>query len=140
MAKFPAPVLNSTSNSSAEYRGPVLINPGGPGGSGVDYLLAGAAGFTTILGPQFDVIGFDPRGSLSFFSSYLRRRLKRTVTYRRQSLNAASVLLQNSRRTRPVRAMARLRKRHHPRAVQVIPGPGSAGEGARYGHSKASHH
>ncbi|KJA18178.1 hypothetical protein HYPSUDRAFT_45494 [Hypholoma sublateritium FD-334 SS-4] len=44
------------------YRGPILINPGGPGGSGVDVVLLGGKTLSTILGPQFDIVGFDPRG------------------------------------------------------------------------------
>lgn len=51
---------------SGFYRGPVLFNPGGPGGSGVD-LIAGPRGelFSAILGPQFDILSFDPRGMSS---------------------------------------------------------------------------
>ncbi|KAJ3547553.1 hypothetical protein NMY22_g1609 [Coprinellus aureogranulatus] len=44
------------------YRGPVLFNPGGPGGSGVDLVRSIGQLFSTILGPQFDIVGFDPRG------------------------------------------------------------------------------
>ncbi|KAJ2923798.1 hypothetical protein H1R20_g13300, partial [Candolleomyces eurysporus] len=43
------------------YKGPVLFNPGGPGGSGVALILSLGSAFSTILGPQFDIVGFDPR-------------------------------------------------------------------------------
>ncbi|KAH8079799.1 TAP-like protein-domain-containing protein [Cristinia sonorae] len=44
------------------YKGPVLFNPGGPGGSGVKTVLGSAEKFQTILGEGYDIIGFDPRG------------------------------------------------------------------------------
>ncbi|PPQ95837.1 hypothetical protein CVT26_015967 [Gymnopilus dilepis] len=47
---------------SKDYRGPVLFNPGGPGGSGVDMVWKAADLLSTIIGPQFDIVGFDPRG------------------------------------------------------------------------------
>jgi hypothetical protein len=34
---------------------------GGPGGSGVDYILEIGALASQILGPEYDLIGFDPR-------------------------------------------------------------------------------
>lgn len=44
-------------------RSPLLINPGGPGGSGVDIILAGMGDqIQTIVGTDVDIIGFDPRG------------------------------------------------------------------------------
>ena len=44
--------------------GSLLVNPGGPGGSGVEFVrAAGESGqFPTSLRKRFDIIGFDPRG------------------------------------------------------------------------------
>ncbi|KAF9457253.1 TAP-like protein-domain-containing protein [Collybia nuda] len=63
------------------YRGPILFNPGGPGGSGVDLVVQAGKLFSTIVGPQFDVLGFDPRGvghsvpRVSFFETAAERAL-----------------------------------------------------------------
>jgi pimeloyl-ACP methyl ester carboxylesterase len=43
-------------------QGSLLINPGGPGGSGVEYARAARAVLTPELVKAFDVVGFDPRG------------------------------------------------------------------------------
>ncbi|GAB1739660.1 hypothetical protein NU219Hw_g4605t2 [Hortaea werneckii] len=61
--------------TDASYGGAVVLNPGGPGGSGVQQVLKGGHAIQTILsaGPDsnesqeehpkyFDIIGFDPRG------------------------------------------------------------------------------
>ena len=49
--------------ATEERTGAVLFNPGGPGGSGFDYIAQGGTAVVTALGLQhFDLIGFDPRG------------------------------------------------------------------------------
>ncbi|ORY08207.1 TAP-like protein-domain-containing protein [Clohesyomyces aquaticus] len=70
IAKLPAKVPVTDSR----YGGPVLINPGGPGGSGVGLALLEAQAIQTIIDPAnspasfhssdryYDIIGFDPRG------------------------------------------------------------------------------
>ncbi|KAF2184655.1 hypothetical protein K469DRAFT_666450 [Zopfia rhizophila CBS 207.26] len=40
----------------------IILNPGGPGGSGVQLIMAAGDILTELLGPQFNLIGFDPRG------------------------------------------------------------------------------
>ncbi|KAF9474278.1 alpha/beta-hydrolase [Pholiota conissans] len=48
--------------SSKKYRGPILFNPGGPGGEGIGLIQRQGEHFRRIVGPQFDIVGFDPRG------------------------------------------------------------------------------
>jgi pimeloyl-ACP methyl ester carboxylesterase len=44
-------------------QGSVFINPGGPGGSGVDFAVGAAPFlFTQDVRDRFDIVGFDPRG------------------------------------------------------------------------------
>jgi pimeloyl-ACP methyl ester carboxylesterase len=42
--------------------GSLIVNPGGPGGSGVDYAYAAEYLFTPEILKAYDIVGFDPRG------------------------------------------------------------------------------
>ncbi|MFI7411978.1 alpha/beta hydrolase [Streptomyces sp. NPDC049627] len=54
--------LSRVPHTAKTYQGPLLVNPGGPGGSG--RTLAGfvASALPRAVAAQYDVIGFDPRG------------------------------------------------------------------------------
>jgi len=53
-------VLKVPTTSTAGRIGYLVVNPGGPGGSGVQY--AADADFTDQVRSAYDVVGFDPRG------------------------------------------------------------------------------
>jgi len=60
--RFSLPVVRL---AAAEPPGPIgalVINPGGPGGSGVEYALSAHGEFTPGILGRFDIVGFDPRG------------------------------------------------------------------------------
>ncbi|KAL5418124.1 hypothetical protein PMIN04_007438 [Paraphaeosphaeria minitans] len=67
IAKLPAEVPVD----DPRYAGPILINPGGPGGSGIALALMEAHQLRTVVAPSsgskstgkyYDILGFDPRG------------------------------------------------------------------------------
>ncbi|HWO08427.1 MAG TPA: alpha/beta hydrolase, partial [Polyangiaceae bacterium] len=50
-------------NPLEPYHGSLLINPGGPGGPGIDFVLGSMpGGIFDAIAPGYDIIGFDPRG------------------------------------------------------------------------------
>jgi pimeloyl-ACP methyl ester carboxylesterase len=50
------------SGAAADRIGSLVINPGGPGGSGVEAITTFAATIPTDVTEVFDLVGFDPRG------------------------------------------------------------------------------
>jgi pimeloyl-ACP methyl ester carboxylesterase len=47
---------------TAKKLGSLIVNPGGPGGSGVDYAYAAEYIFSPAILDRYDIVGFDPRG------------------------------------------------------------------------------
>lgn len=45
-----------------DYKGPVFFNPGGPGGSGIWALKDHGSQLQAVVGRNFDIVTFDPRG------------------------------------------------------------------------------
>ncbi|KAI1451375.1 alpha/beta-hydrolase [Annulohypoxylon moriforme] len=56
------PGINRTDDPSSFGESPLLVNPGGPGGSGANFALTAAGVLQTAVGSDRDIIGFDPRG------------------------------------------------------------------------------
>ncbi|MFF2572064.1 alpha/beta hydrolase [Streptomyces sp. NPDC058084] len=54
--------LTRVPHTAKTYQGPLLVNPGGPGGSGRGMAGYVAAALPSKVAAQYDVIGFDPRG------------------------------------------------------------------------------
>ena len=55
-------VLKVPAADKQDRVGSLVVNPGGPGGSGVDYAANTSAYFGSELQQAFDIVGFDPRG------------------------------------------------------------------------------
>ncbi|MBQ1098832.1 alpha/beta fold hydrolase [Streptomyces sp. b94] len=54
--------LSRVPHTAEKYQGPLLVNPGGPGGSGLTLAGFVASSLPAEVAAQYDVIGFDPRG------------------------------------------------------------------------------
>src|SRR5665811_1824870 len=55
-------VLRVPAKSASNRIGSLVVNPGGPGGSGVDYARAADYIVTKPVRAVYDIVGFDPRG------------------------------------------------------------------------------
>ena len=55
-------VLKVPASSGRNRMGSLVVNPGGPGGSGVDYAAAADIVVGAEVRRRYDVVGFDPRG------------------------------------------------------------------------------
>ena len=61
--RFTLPVVKLPAADPAHQVGTLVINPGGPGGSGVQYALGARQEFPAAVLARFDIVGFDPRGA-----------------------------------------------------------------------------
>ena len=60
--RFSLPVIRLPATDPAQRVGDLVVNPGGPGGSGVQYALGARGEFPSAVLARFDIVGFDPRG------------------------------------------------------------------------------
>jgi pimeloyl-ACP methyl ester carboxylesterase len=60
--RFSLPVIKLPASHPSQRIGALLVNPGGPGGSGVSYTLQARTEIAAPVRARFDVVGFDPRG------------------------------------------------------------------------------
>jgi pimeloyl-ACP methyl ester carboxylesterase len=60
--RFALPVIRLPASRPAQRIGSLLVNPGGPGGSGVSYARQARRVIAAAVRARFDVVGFDPRG------------------------------------------------------------------------------
>ncbi|KAF8896781.1 hypothetical protein CPB84DRAFT_1848139 [Gymnopilus junonius] len=66
--------IPSTLNGTADYRGPVLFNPGGPGSSGVDFIVQTGTLVAAAIGQEFDLVSISNSVPLiSFFETDAER-------------------------------------------------------------------
>ncbi|TVY41362.1 Tripeptidyl aminopeptidase [Lachnellula subtilissima] len=55
-------ILRFNATDTKDYKGPVFINPGGPGGSGIWFVKHLGPYYQSVVGKNHDIISFDPRG------------------------------------------------------------------------------
>jgi len=60
--RFSLPVIKLPAAEASRRIGALVVNPGGPGGSGVQYALEARSELPAAALARFDIVGFDPRG------------------------------------------------------------------------------
>lgn len=55
-------VVRKNATDLNNYLGPLFVNPGGPGGSGVEWVIEGGKALQAAAGENHDIISWDPRG------------------------------------------------------------------------------
>ena len=60
--RFSLPVIRLRATGPAKRIGSLVVNPGGPGVSGISYALQARSEVAAPVRARFDVVGFDPRG------------------------------------------------------------------------------
>ena len=75
-AKISLSLIRLPAATRSERIGSLLINPGGPGGSGVDFVRDLAKFLPLELRARFDIVGFDPRGDHAQHPAALLRHLR----------------------------------------------------------------
>ncbi len=61
--RFSLPVIKLPASDPSRRVGALVVNPGGPGGSGVQYALGARSEFQAAVLARFDIVGVDPRGA-----------------------------------------------------------------------------
>ena len=59
---FTLQVIKHVANKPAKRLGSLIMNPGGPGGSAIDYVLSADSIVSRSIEDVYDLVGFDPRG------------------------------------------------------------------------------
>jgi pimeloyl-ACP methyl ester carboxylesterase len=59
---FKIALLRARASGQRDRIGSLVVNPGGPGGSGVDLAIYLSVGLPAEVTRRFDIVGFDPRG------------------------------------------------------------------------------
>ncbi len=60
--KFSLAVVRVLATDKANYKGPVFVNFGGPGEPGATTLVDKTMELQQVLGPNYDIVSWDPRG------------------------------------------------------------------------------